>query len=124
VTILSRDNSTVVATMTAVRRLGRLSVPVAWRSRTWAETDDADDLRLRFVHVRGATKGMDVTWHITPRGTGCNVAIDHDFVRPLPLLGQDLFPRFVDRAFVRPIAGRTLLTFKQLAERPPKEVHA
>ncbi len=28
----------------------------------------------------------------------------------------DLFPRVVDRLFVRPIAGRTLATFKKLAE--------
>jgi ribosome-associated toxin RatA of RatAB toxin-antitoxin module len=121
VTVLSRDHSTIVATMMAVRRFGGLGVPVGWRSRIWAETDDAADLRLRFVHVRGATKGMDVTWHITPRGTGCNVAIDHDFARPLPFVGPDLLPRFVDRAFVRPIAGRTLQTFKQLAERRPME---
>ena len=60
---------------------------------------------------------MDVTWHITPRGaTGSNVAIVHDFVRPLPLVGPNLFPGIVDRLFVRPIAGRTLATFKRLAE--------
>jgi hypothetical protein len=60
---------------------------------------------------------MDVTWHITPRGTGgSNIAIVHDFARPLPLLGRELFPAVVDRFFVRPIAGQTLATFKRLAE--------
>ena len=54
---------------------------------------------------------MDVTWRIEPTGDGCHVAIDHDF-RPrfAPFAG------FVDRAFTRPIAGRTLATFKALAE--------
>jgi ribosome-associated toxin RatA of RatAB toxin-antitoxin module len=118
VTVKSRDGGVVVATMRAVRSLGPLKVPVAWRSRTWSEGDDARDLRLRFVHVAGATRGMDVTWHITPREGGSKVAIVHDFSRRLPLLGTELFPAVVDRLFVKPIAGRTLATFKELAERP------
>ena len=90
--------------------LGALSLglPVAWRARTWNEPAT---LQLRFVHVAGATKGMDVTWRIEPIAGGCRVAIDHDF---RPRLG--LFASFVDRAFTRPIAGRTLATFKALAE--------
>ena len=90
--------------------LGALSLglPVAWRARTWNEPTT---LQLRFVHVAGATKGMDVTWRIEPIVGGCRVAIDHDF---RPRLG--LFASFVDRAFTRPIAGRTLATFKALAE--------
>jgi ribosome-associated toxin RatA of RatAB toxin-antitoxin module len=108
---------TEVATMQAVRSVGRWRVPVAWRSRTWAEDNDPDDLRLRFVHVGGASKGMDVTWHITPRGPGSHVVIEHDFTRHLPLVGDELFPRIVDRLFVHPIASQTLATFKRLAER-------
>jgi hypothetical protein len=85
-----------------------LAIPVTWRARTWP---DPATNRLRFVHVAGATKGMDVTWHIEPAGKGCRVAIDHDFrPRVAP------FAAFVDAAFTRPIAGRTLATFKALAE--------
>ena len=103
--------------MSATRALGPLGVPVVWRARTWADASDPEDLRLRFVHTGGATRGMDVTWHITPRGaSGSTVAIDHDFVRRLPLVGDELFPAVVDRMFVRPIAGQTLATFKRLAE--------
>jgi ribosome-associated toxin RatA of RatAB toxin-antitoxin module len=83
-------------------------LPVAWRARTWAEPED---VRLRFVHVAGATKGMDVTWRIDPSGRGARVSIDHDFRPRLPG-----FAWFVDRVFTRPIAGRTLATFKALAE--------
>jgi hypothetical protein len=55
---------------------------------------------------------MDVTWRIETRGpAACRVAIDHDF-RPRVAL----FASFVDRAFTRPIAGRTLGTFRALAE--------
>ena len=83
---------------------------MAWRSRTWSE---ADTRRLRFEHVAGATRGMDVTWRIEPTGdgAGCRVTIDHDFQPRLPG-----FAAFVDRWFTRPIAGRTLATFKALAE--------
>jgi ribosome-associated toxin RatA of RatAB toxin-antitoxin module len=85
-----------------------LGIPVAWRARTW---DEPELLRLRFVHVAGATKGMDVTWRIEPTTGGCLVSIDHVFAPRLPG-----FAAFVDRWFTRPIAGRTLATFKALAE--------
>ena len=85
-----------------------LAIPVTWRARTW---NDPPTRRLRFVHVAGATRGMDVTWRIDPADGGCRVAIDHDF---RPRFAP--FAAFVDRAFTRPIAGRTLATFKALAE--------
>jgi ribosome-associated toxin RatA of RatAB toxin-antitoxin module len=87
-----------------------LGLPVTWRSRTWSEPDTH---RLRFVHVAGATRGMDVTWRIEPLGNGtrCRVTIEHTFAPRLPG-----FARFVDRWFTRPIAARTLATFKALAE--------
>ena len=89
-----------------------LGLAVAWRSRTWSEPATR---RLRFVHVAGATRGMDVTWRIEPRGgpagDATRVTIEHDFAPRVPG-----FARFVDRAFTRPIAGRTLATFKSIAE--------
>ena len=86
-----------------------LGLPVAWRARTWTSPRRR---RLRFVHVAGATRGMDVTWRIEPRG------------RRLPRRrssttsgrGCRASRAFVDRVFTRPIAGRTLATFKALAE--------
>lgn len=100
----------------AATRPGLLPVPVSWRAEHWSDDADANDLRLHFRHVGGATKGMAVVWHIRPRGSGASVTIEHDFARPLPLLGPDMLPRLIDRLFVRPIAGRTLATFKALAE--------
>jgi ribosome-associated toxin RatA of RatAB toxin-antitoxin module len=104
-------DGTVVADFIARRPLMALlgfSLPVAWRARTWSEPEAR---RLRFVHVGGATKGMDVTWRIEATATGTRVSIDHAFRSRLPG-----FAAFVDRAFIRPIAGRTLGTFKALAE--------
>ena len=106
-----REDGAVVAEMVARRQvvavLG-LGIPVAWRSRTWNEPDR---LRLRFAHLGGATNGMDVTWRIEPTDDGCRVSIDHVFAPRLPGWAW-----FVDRAFTRPIASRTLATFKALAE--------
>ena len=91
-------------------------LPVTWRSRTWNEPATR---RLRFAHVAGATKGMDVTWRIDAISGGSRVSIDHDFRPRVPL-----FAAFVDRAFTRPIAGRTLATFKSLAEALADDVTA
>lgn len=104
-------DGSVIARMVARRPLIDLlglGLPVTWEARTWNEPET---LRLRFVHVAGATKGMDVTWRIVPTENGCRVSIEHAFTPQVPL-----FAALVDRWFVRPIAGRTLATFKAIAE--------
>ena len=104
------DGSLVVDFVARRPLIGVLGIglPVTWRSRTW---NDPATCRLRFAHVAGATKGMDVTWRIDAVDGGSRISIDHDFrPRVAP------FSAFVDRVFTRPIAGRTLATFKALAE--------
>jgi hypothetical protein len=98
-----------VARRPILRVLG-LGLPVAWRSLTWAEPDDR---RLRFVHRGGATNGMDVTWRIEAGSTAGSaaVSIEHDFRPRVPG-----WAFLVDRLFTGPIAGRTLATFKSIAE--------
>ncbi|HKQ17585.1 MAG TPA: SRPBCC family protein [Solirubrobacterales bacterium] len=85
-----------------------LGLPVVWASRCWA---DPATRRLRFEHIAGATRGMHVTWRIEPRTGGCHVTIEHVFAPWIPG-----FAWIVDRWFTRPIAGRTLATFKSIAE--------
>lgn len=108
-----RADGSVVARFVARRPLVAalgLGLPVAWRSRTWS---DPATRRIRFVHRGGATNGMDVTWRIEPGadGSGTRVTIEHDF-RPRLAIWSPI----VDRLFTRPIAGRTLATFKAIAE--------
>ena len=112
VTVLERraDGSQVarmVARRPVVPLLG-LAIPIAWRSRTWNEPETR---RLRFVHQGGATNGMDVTWHIEPDGPGSRITIVHDFT---PRFAP--WAWFIDTFFTRPVAGRTLATFKAIAE--------
>jgi len=118
-TIQGRTGDRVLARMVALRRFGPIALPVAWRAICRPDATDPTDLQLHFEHVRGVTRGMAVTWHIRPAGDAGNeaeVQIVHEFRRPLPFVGPDVLPRFVDRAFTRPIAGRTLAEFKRLAE--------
>lgn len=105
--------------MSARRFLGPIGIPVAWRSEYHADDSNPDELRLHFLHRAGVTRGMRVTWRIRRTRHGSQVTIEHDFERPLPLVGSTVVPRLVDRMFVRPIAGRTLATFKRLAEALP-----
>jgi ribosome-associated toxin RatA of RatAB toxin-antitoxin module len=107
----SRADGSALVSFAAVRAvvpLIGLGLPVAWRARTWNEPEV---LRLRFAHVAGPTRGMDVTWRIEPTTAGCRVTIEHDFRPRLPG-----FAALVDRWFTRPIARRTLATFRALAE--------
>ena len=85
-----------------VRAPGRLAVAHLERAG-----DAAPSLRARGRGDQGDGR------HVADRavGAGSRVSIDHDF-RPRVAL----FAAFVDRAFTRPIAGRTLATFKALAE--------
>jgi ribosome-associated toxin RatA of RatAB toxin-antitoxin module len=105
-----------VAEMLAIRTfvpvIG-LGVPIVWRARTWNEPATH---RLRFVHRGGATAGMDVTWRIEPVPGGCRVSIDHDFRPNLPAPLAGAWAVIIDRWFVRPVAARTLATFKAIAE--------
>ena len=104
------DGSTtarMLAIRTVVPPLG-YGVPVAWRARVWV---DPPTLGLRFRHLGGATNGMDVSWRIEPGDGGCRVTIEHVFEPRVPA-----WAAFVDALFVRPIAGRTLATFKSIAE--------
>jgi hypothetical protein len=59
---------------------------------------------------------MSVTWRIEPTDAGCRISIEHDFQ---PRIG--VWAVVVNRLFVRPIAGRTLATFKAIAEAIPAE---
>ena len=96
-----------------------LGLPVAWTSRFRA---DPGAMELHFRHLGGATAGMAVTWRVRAREGGTRITLEHVFARSLPLpgpLGGDGFPRLVDRLFVRPIAGRTLATFRAICESLP-----
>lgn len=88
--------------------------PVWWLS---VQVLDSRQHRIRYRHVRGITRGMFVTWTMTPCEGGVDVRIIHDFHPPWPTpLGALVAQHVVGAQFVRVIADRTLRHIKRVAE--------
>lgn len=91
----------------------RSHVPVSWTS---VQHLDPRKRRVRYRHVAGVTRGMDVLWTLEPVGEGTRVTIEHDlqsgrwWLRPWPS------HYIVGRLFVESIADRTLAGVKRAAE--------
>src|SRR5437016_166903 len=52
----------------------RSGIPLRWQSHLWV---DRDRRRMRFHHVQGPARGMDVEWTLQPEGEAVRVAIRH-----------------------------------------------
>ncbi|MHB8645302.1 MAG: type II toxin-antitoxin system RatA family toxin [Thermomicrobiales bacterium] len=102
-----------VATMKAWRLLPFGKIPVGWK--TIQESNVATGL-LHFVHIGGFTKGMDVSWLLTPEEDATRVTITHDFTLKWPLIGGFIAHRIVGQFFVDAIARRTLHCIKARVE--------
>jgi hypothetical protein len=73
---------------------------------------------LRFRHVGGITKGMDVEWTFTPAPGGTHVRILHVWDGPrVPLVGMWAAMYVIGPVFVHGIASRTLAGLAEIAER-------
>ena len=87
-----------------------LGLPVTWRARTWTEPGDAAPA-LRPRRRGDPRDGRHVADRADRRRPDAASRSSTTSGRAVPF-----FAAFVDRAFTRPIAGRTLGTFKALAE--------
>ncbi len=113
VTLLRDEGATRLAEMAASRD----GFPVKWVS---IEELFPERHGIRFRHVRGITRGMDVEWIIEPAphgGAGMLVRIVHAFDPPWPRPLGPLVARYiVGGLFVHNIANKTLRRIKELAE--------
>ena len=118
-----------VVDMSANRPFGALAWPTWWRSlmqvlETEGEpsTDNADGggPAIRFRHVGGITKGMDVEWSFQPAAGGrgtlvrivqCGIGLPGQLIGPLAATGV------IGPVFVHGIASRTLAGLAAVAER-------
>lgn len=109
VRVLGETNGWIHAAMSARRGI----IPVFWHAVQSAEPDTR---RIRFRHVRGITRGMEVVWTLEPERGGTRASIRHDLDLPWPWIGPWFAEHVIARGFIHPIAGRTLARFKSLAE--------
>lgn len=111
VTVLEGGGDHKIVEMAA--RRGR--IPVKWRAIQLVERGGETPV-IRFRHVWGVTKGMEVAWTFQPNSSGVAVTIDHDFAPPWPLVGDVAANRIIGPHFVEAIAGKTLATIKGIVE--------
>lgn len=115
VRIVGRDAGRQVVTMSANRPFGPLNWPTWWTSEMWI---DPARHTIRYRHIRGITRGMDVEWSLQPAGDGTAVTIVHEWDGPpWPLIRWPAANWVIGPVFVHGIASRTLAGLKQAAER-------
>jgi aromatase len=87
--------------------------PVRWTAQ---QRLDLERYQIHFTHVRGISRGMEVTWFLETAGSLVHVRIVHDLTLGWPLIGPWFADRIIGRLFVSNIATKTLRTIKQYIE--------
>jgi len=90
-------------------------IPVKWRAIQEVDRDGSTPV-IRFRHIGGVTKGMEVAWLFEQGPDAVSVTIDHEFTPPWPLVGNLIADRIIGPQFVEAIANRTLATIKGIVE--------
>ncbi|HKV50218.1 MAG TPA: SRPBCC family protein [Gemmatimonadaceae bacterium] len=109
-----REGGGLVA-MSASRPFGRMAWPTWWTSEM-----AIDDTRpaIRFRHVRGITRGMEVEWTFIEQKDRVLARIVHCWNGPgWPLIGVAVARRIIGPVFIHGIASRTLAGLAAVAER-------
>lgn len=110
-----------VVEMSANRPFGVVDWPTWWTSQMAVAPPDSgatDAPWIRFHHVRGITKGMDVEWSFRRAGDATHVRIVHVWNGPRwPLIGGMASTGVIGPVFVHGIASRTLAGLAAAAER-------
>ena len=129
VRFLERRPSGGIVEMAAWRSFGKDGAPLRWPAWWVSEmTVDPGRREIRYRHVRGITRGMDVTWRL--RGTegavgtggtagtgGTDVELVHAWNGPAwPLIGGAAAALVIGPVFIHGIAARTLAGIKRFAE--------
>lgn len=111
---LERHADRTVVEMSANRPFGPLNWPTWWVSDMWV--DEARQ-EVRYRHIRGITRGMDVVWRVVPEGEGTHVTIIHEWDGPpWPLIRWIAANWVIGPVFVHGIASRTLAGIRRSLE--------
>ena len=109
VKILSGTNTDRLVEMAAHRD----GFPVRWTAHQRLELERH---QIHFTHVRGISRGMEVTWFLKTAGPLVQVRIVHDLTLRWPLIGPWFAERIIGQLFVSNIATKTLRIIKQYIE--------
>jgi len=88
--------------------------PTWWLSEMWI---DSGAREVRYRHVEGITRGMDVFWRVQPGPRGTSVDLIHEWTGPdWPLIRRPAAEWVIGPVFVHGIASRTLEGIRRTAE--------
>ena len=104
-----------VVEMSANRPFGVANWPTWWLSEMAV---DESKPAVRFRHIGGVTREMDVEWSLTPSDGGTHVRLVHVWDGPRwPLIGGFAATAVIGPVFIHGIASRTLAGLAKAAER-------
>lgn len=96
-----------------------LNWPTWWLSEMAVNDNEPS---IRFRHIAGITKGMDVEWTFTPTPGGVHVRILHVWNGPaIPVVGIWAAMYVIGPIFIHGIASRTLAGLARAAESRPHQ---
>jgi ribosome-associated toxin RatA of RatAB toxin-antitoxin module len=114
VTMRERSESGGVVEMAAWRPFGVARYPTWWVSQM--EIDPGRQ-QVRYRHIEGVTRGMNVVWQVVPRGRETDVTIVHEWTGPRwPLIGGLAADLVIGPVFIHGIASRTLAGIARFVE--------
>lgn len=100
--------------MAAWRPFGIFKYPTWWVSEMAVDPVAGE---IRYRHVRGITRGMNVIWRLVEVGEGSDVEIVHTWDGPKwPLVGRLAANLVIGPVFIHGIASRTLAGIKKSVE--------
>ncbi len=106
VRMLERSAEGGLVEMAAWRPFGKLRYPTWWVSEMQV---DRQGSTIRYRHVQGITRGMDVEWSLRAAGAETEVEIVHEWTGPTwPLIGPVAATLVIGPVFIHGIASRTL----------------
>jgi aromatase len=106
---LSKDADSQIIHMGARRDF----IPVQWVAQ---QTNIADIPEIRFTHIRGWTRGMQVEWNFVPVQGATRVIISHRLSFRFPIAADWIAEHIIANFFVKHIADQTLTCIKRIAE--------
>ena len=107
-----------IVEMAANRPFGPFNWPTWWLSEMQVVGATGATPAVRFRHIGGLTRGMEVEWRLEARDGGTRVELVHVWDGPhWPLIGVFAATAVIGPVFVHGIASRTLAGLARVAER-------